>query len=336
MRTLARVAFALAPLWCAATTAAQAPPASSAGLVMRERSLEVMASPLELRVIGADPAALDRALDAAHAELRRIEDLMTDWRASPLEDLNAAAGKGPQKVPPELLEIVQLAVEVNAISGGAFDITFAAVGKLWDFKTKPPRVPSDEALAEALKFVGPRNVVVDAKAGTIELASGARLGLGGIAQGFGADRAMAVLMAHGVKHALVNVSGDIKALGTKFDRPWEIAIVHPRHKERVIAVIPVSNTCVVTSGDYERCFEIDGVRYHHILDPRTGKPSRGCMSATVMAPDAALADALATSLCVMGPEKGLAMIERLPRVEALVVDMEGNVRASKGLRTHLR
>jgi thiamine biosynthesis lipoprotein len=163
-----------------------------------------------------------------------------------------------------------------------------------------------------------------------------RIGLGGIAQGFGADCAMKAMMDLGVEHALVNVSGDIKALGTKFGEPWEIAIVHPRDKERVIAVIPVSNTCLITSGDYERGFEIDGRRYHHILDPRTGRPSTGCMSATVLAPDAALADALATGLCVMGPEKGLALVERLPRVEALLVDAAGVVHASSGLRTRVR
>jgi thiamine biosynthesis lipoprotein len=179
-------------------------------------------------------------------------------------------------------------------------------------------------------------VKVDPKTSTIELPEGMRLGLGGIAQGYGADRAMAVLMAQGVKHAIVNVSGDLKVLGTKFGKPWEIAIVHPRDKERVIAIVPLSNTCLITSGDYERCFEIEGKLYHHILDPRTGRPSDGCMSATVIAPDSAVADSLATGMCVMGWEKGLALIERLPRVEALLVDMNGVVHASTGLLTHVR
>lgn len=324
----------------ASTHASQTPqaekPTVPAPLVLRERSLGAMGSTLELRAIGPDPALLERALDAAAAEMVRIEDLMTDWRPSPLETLNASAGQGPQVVPGELLEILQLSVDLGALTDGAFDVTFAAVGKLWDFKAKPPRVPADEAITLALKSVGYARVKIDARARTVDLPAGMRIGLGGIAQGFGADRAMKAMMALGVEHALVNVSGDIKALGTKFGEPWEIAIVHPRDKERVIAVIPISNACLETSGDYERCFEIDGKRYHHILDPRTGRPSNGCMSATVVAPDAALADALGTGLCVMSAEKGMALVERLPRVEALLVDMDGVVHASKGLRARLR
>jgi len=320
--------------------AAQSPPAetraATAPLVLRERSLAAMGSTLELRAIGPDAALLERALDAAAAEMVRIEDLMTDWRPSPLETLNAAAGQGPQVVPSELLEILQLSVDLGALTDGAFDVTFAGVGKLWDFKAKPPRVPADDAIALALKSVGYARVKIDAKAGTVDLPAGMRIGLGGIAQGFGADQAMKAMMDLGVEHGIVNVSGDVKALGTKFGQPWEIAIVHPRQKDRVIALIPVSNSCLVTSGDYERGFELDGKRYHHILDPRTGRPSNGCMSATVLAPDATLADALATGLCVMGVEKGLALVERLPRVEALLVDMEGGVHASSGLRTRLR
>lgn len=304
--------------------------------VLRERNLAVMGSTLQIRVIGPDPARLDAALDAAAAELARIEDLMTDWRPSPLEDLNAAAGHGPMRVPAELAEILAISCDVSALTDGAFDVTFAAVGRLWDFKARPPRVPSDEALALALRDVGWRRIHVDVANSTVELDASTRVGLGGIAQGFGADRAMVVLREHGIEHAIVNVSGDVKALGRYFDEPWEIAIVHPRHRDHVIAVLPVSNTCVVTSGDYERFFEVDGRRYHHILDPRTGRPSEGCMSATVVAPDATLADALATGLCVMGAERGMALVERLPRVEALLVDLEGRVHVSSGLRSRER
>lgn len=308
-----------------------APPAPAPQPVLRERVLGVMGTSLEIRAVGTDVAALDAAIDAAVREIQRVEDLMTDWRPSPLEDLNAAAGLGPQRVPREIAEIVQLAIDVGDLTGGAFDVTFAGVGKLWDFKAKPPRVPTDDEIAAALAVVDYRRLRVDPEASTVELPAGARIGLGGIAKGYGVDRAMAVLMEHGVEHGMVNAGGDLKALGRKLGEPWEIAIVHPRDTERVIAVIPVSNTCVVTSGDYQRFFDVDGRRYHHILDPRTGRPSEGCMSATVVAPDAALADALATSMCVMGPERGLALIERLPRVEALLVDMEGAVHATRGL-----
>lgn len=307
-------------------------PIAPNGPVMRVREGSVMGATMQIRAIGSDAARLDEALDAAVLELRRIEDLMTDWRPSPLEDLNAAAGQGPVRVPAELAEILALAGEISALTDGGFDVTFAGVGRLWDFKAKPPRVPSDDAIAQALRDVGWQRVHVDVASSTVELVAGTRIGLGGIAQGFGADRAMAVLRDHGVEHAIVNVSGDVKALGRDFDKPWEIAIVHPRRREHVIAVLPVSNACVVTSGDYERFFELEGRRYHHILDPRTGRPAQGCMSATVIAPDATIADGLATGLCVLSAERGMELVERLPRVEALLVDMEGRVHVSSGLR----
>ena len=140
----------------------------------------------------------------------------------------------------------------------------------------------------------------------------------------------------GIEHAVVNAGGDLKALGLDGSAPWEVAIKHPRDRERVIAVLRVSNTALVTSGDYERFFEYEGQRFHHILDPRTGYPSTGAMSATVIAPNAEFADALATALCVMGPDSGLPLIESLARVEAILVSMDGRVHASTGLRSSLR
>jgi len=313
------------------------PPARTPGesaVELRSRRLGVMGTELFIEALGPDPARLEAALDAAVAEIRRVEDLMTDWRPSPLMTLNAAAGRGPQPAAPELVRILGQAGELHTFTRGAFDVTFAAVGRLWDFKAKPPRPPSREAVEAALPFVDGRRITVDAKQGTVTIPEGMSVGLGGIAKGYGVDRAMAILMAHGITDAMVNAGGDLKALGRRRGAPWEVAIQHPREPDRVIAVIPVANTCVVTSGDYERFFELDGERYHHILDPRTGFPCRGCISATVVAPEAALADALATALCVLGPEASLPLIEKLPRVEALMVDLDGRVHASSGLLDH--
>ncbi len=307
-----------------------APPGSS--LVLRDRQLGVMGTDLKITVIGRDPEDLELALDAAVTEIRRVEDLMTDWRASPLETLNAAAGLGPQSVPPELARLVARSQEISELTGGAFDITFGAVGKLWKFKGVTPALPLEAEISAALRFVDFRRIVVDLENATVELPAGFRIGLGGIAKGYGVDRAMEVLLAHGIRHAIVNAGGDMKVLGTYFGEPWEIAIQHPRRRGIALAALRMSNACIVTSGDYERFFEIDGRRYHHILDPRTGFPATGAMSVTVVAPDAAFADALATALCVMGPEQGLPLIEQLPRVEALVVDLTGETHASSGLQ----
>lgn len=305
-----------------------APPAK---LQLFKRSLGVMGTDLEIKVIDADAEKAGKALDAAVAEIQRVEDMMTTWRDSPLQRLNAKAGTGYFQVPEELALLIARSLAVAEATHGAFDPTFASVGKLWDFKAEPPVLPSDSEIAIALKKVGYGKVQVDLEANKVALPAGTRLGLGGIAKGYGVDRAMAVLLKHGIKNAVVNAGGDLKALGTKFGKPWRIAITHPRGGKEPVAVIPLSNICLVTSGDYERFFELDGKRYHHILDPRTGRPATGCISATVLAPDAAFADALATAMAVLGPVDGLKVIEALPRVEALLVDLEGKVFRSSGL-----
>jgi thiamine biosynthesis lipoprotein len=265
---------------------------------------------LTLRLPSGQGLRAQALLDAAEAELRRIQALMTTWEASPMTALNDAAGRGP--------------VEWKALDGA------------WKFQSKDPVLPSQADLEPLLARVDWRRVEVDLENNTVSLHEGFELGLGGIAKGYGVDRAMALWLAEGVKHGIVDAGGDLKALGTNDDGPWEIAIKHPRRRDEVLAVIPVSNACVVTSGDYERFFEVDGQRYHHILDPRDGRPSRGAMSATVLGPDAAASDALATALCVLSPEEGLELIERSPRFEALIVDLDGEVHVSPGLAGAVR
>ncbi len=311
-----------------ATAQEAEPPAK---LQLFKRSLGVMGTDLEIKVIDADEEKANKALDAAVAEIKRVEDMMTTWRDSPLQSLNAKAGKGFVQVPKELARLIARSLAVAEATHGAFDPTFASVGKLWDFKADPPVLPTDAEITLALKRVGYQKIQVDLEGNRVSIPAGTRLGLGGIAKGYGVDRAMAVLLEHGIKNAVVNAGGDLKALGTKFGKPWRIAITHPREGENPVAVIPLSNICLVTSGDYERFFIVDGKRYHHILDPRTGRPATGCISATVLAPDAAFADALATAMVVLGPVEGLKIIEALPRVEAMLVDLEGKVFRSSGL-----
>tara|TARA_R110002126_G_scaffold47327_6_gene132572 strand:+ start:4208 stop:5215 length:1008 start_codon:yes stop_codon:yes gene_type:complete len=301
-----------------------------------KREFAAMGTDLTIEAIGPDSAALERAITAAESELRRVEDLMTSWRDSPLTRMNATAGEGPQVIPAELAELIQRSLVVSEFTHGAFDVTFASVGKLWDFKRKPPVLPDQVTLTAALEHVGWDRVELDVATSTITLPAGTAIGLGGIAKGYGVDRAMAMLIEHGVKHGVVNAGGDLKALGTNFGKTWQVAVRHPRRPTEVLAMIPVSNVCMVTSGDYERFFEVDGRRYHHILDPRTGSSATGCMSATVLAPDAAFADALATALCVLGPDLGMPLVEELGSVQALLVDMNGEVVVSTGLAESTR
>jgi len=300
-------------------------------LVMREHHGFSMGSTLSIKALGNNTAELDDALLAAVAEIDRIEDLMTDWRPSPLTRLNDAAGQGPQTVPGELAAIIARSVELHRLTGGAFDITFASAGDLWNYKRADFAFPTPEQIAAALPFIDARRIAVDAERLTVDLPAGMRIGLGGIAQGYAADRAMAVLMKRGIRHAVVDISGDLKILGNKNGAPWEVAIKHPRRRQHAIAVLKLSNISVTTSGDYERFFEHEGQRYHHIIDPRTARPSDGCMSATVLAPNSELADALATALCVLTPEEGLKLVESLDRVEAMLVGRDEQIHLTRGL-----
>ncbi len=305
---------------------------SQGASLLREWRGGVMGTSFQIEAIGTDATELDRILALVLDELRRVEDVFTVWRESELTRLNQRAGQGPIPVSEEMAEVIAIAVECGRVTHGAFDISYFPLRPLWDYKAEHPMLPSPEQVQAALEFVDYRRILVDREHGTVELPAGFNLDLGGIAKGYGVDRGMQVMLEQGIENGLVQAGGDTKALGRKFDKPWQIAIKHPRRKDEVFAVLPVVNQCVQTSGDYERFFEIDGQRYHHIIDPRTGWPSRGCMSATVIGPEATFGDGIATALCVLGPEAGLAIIEELERVEAVLVGMDGQVHLSSGLK----
>ncbi|MFT4538506.1 MAG: thiamine biosynthesis lipoprotein [Planctomycetota bacterium] len=321
VRTLGKSSSELAP----ATAQAPVP------LRSHKRRLGVMGTELTLEALHSDAQRLEQAIDAAITEIQRVEDLMTDWRPSPLMELNAQAGMGPVAVDPELVRLIDRSLKISELTGGAFDITYASVGKLWDFKRVPPVIPSQEQIHAAVNLIGYKKLRVDVDAATVDLPQGMRLGLGGIAKGYGVDRAMSVLLKHGIEHASINAGGDLKVLGLEHGEAWRVSIRHPRNAEQVIALVPMSNSCLLTSGDYERFFMHEGRRYHHIIDPRSGMPSSGCISSTVRAPDAAFADALATALCVLQAAQGIQLVESLPGVDAILVDMDGQVHMTSGL-----
>jgi thiamine biosynthesis lipoprotein len=229
-------------------------------------------------------------------------------------------------------QVIAIALECGRVTNGAFDVSYFPLRPLWNYKAEHPSLPSDEEIRAALARVDYRRVRVDLEHDTVEMPAGFCIDLGGIAKGYGVDRAMDVLLAQGIQNGLIQAGGDTKALGRKFGKPWQIAIKNPRRPGDVFAMLPVVNQCVQTSGDYERFLEIDGKRYHHIIDPRTGRPSAGCMSATVIGPEATFADGIATAMCVLGPEAGMAIIEQLERVEAVLVGMDGKVHLSSGLQ----
>ncbi len=281
-----------------------------------------MGTRFEIQVVAQDEAAGRAAIQAAYDEIDRLEALLSEWReTSEISAVNREAGHRPVVVGPELLEVVERSLELTELTHGAFDITFASCGRLWSID--PPRIPSPAEISACLPFVGSAGIEVVPAASTIYLARpGIRIGIGAIGKGYGVDRAARVLESHGIEHYVVAGAGDIRVRGRGPERAWRIGVAHPRRRGEILGWLELAAGAITTSGDYERYFERDGVRYHHILDPRTGTPARRSIAVTVIGPQATDIDALATGLFVLGPDEGIELAERLPDVEALLIDPE--------------
>jgi thiamine biosynthesis lipoprotein len=264
-------------------------------------------------------------------DYRRIDRNMSTYRSdSEISRVNALAAKEPVHIDPELATLVERAQHISVLSGGAFDITYESVGYLYDFHTR--KHPSEAEITERLPEIDYRHVHVDEAASTIRFdAAGVRINLGGIAKGYAVEHAAEMLKRAGVEHAVLNAGGDTRVIGDRLGKPWIIGIRHPRLADEVVTRLPIVDQAISTSGDYERFFEEDGRRYHHILNPATGEPAQGVVSATVIGPDATMTDGLSTTVFVLGPEKGLALIETLPDYEAVIVDSSGRLSYSSGL-----
>jgi thiamine biosynthesis lipoprotein len=314
-------AFAGAALACATTPSL--PP--EAGQRLERRSRVMMGTLVQ---IGAEGGGAP-AFDAAFAAFEKIEATLNEWKeTSPLGRVNRGAGGPPVEVPLEVFEAVARAIGWAERSGGAFDPTWAALWPLWRFD-RPPRVPSREEVEALRAHVGFGKVRLDRAALTVQLPEkGMQLGLGGIAKGTAVDLAAAALRAHGVARFLIEAGGDVYAGG-----PFRVAVKDPRDPERALGALDLRDEALSASGDYERFFEVDGVRYHHIIDPRTGFPARAARGTAVVARSSEEADALATALFVMGPE-GLALA-RGAGAQALVVDAEGRVQGDPNLLARL-
>ncbi len=323
-------------LLCSAApdSSAATPSAAPAGSVTEKTT--VMGTNLELTMAGVGEKKAKKAFRAVVKEFGRLEKELSEWRGDTyVRKINSSAGKAPVRVPKELFMIISGAQTVSRITDGAFDITWAAMWGLWDFTPGVEHtVPDEAAVRRRLRNVDYRAVVLDAKRRTVYLARpGMAMGLGGIAKGYAVDSAARILDSMGIKNFILKAGGDMRVQGEAGrGRPWTIGIRHPRKKDAIIASLPLKDISISTSGDYEHFFRKDGVLYHHIIDPRTGFPARGCRSVTIIGPDTMTTDALSTAVFVMGPDKGMALVERLNGIEAIIVDSKGVQHTSRGIR----
>ncbi len=297
-----------------------------------ERTEAIMGTRVYVQLWSTDAAKGNAAIEAVMDDMRRIDDLMSHYKPdSQLSRINARANQEPVQVDKELFDLIKLSTYYSQITQGAFDITYASVGYLYNY---PEHIhPTEAQIKDALPAVNWRNMLLDEAHHTVRFEHpGMRIDLGGIGKGYAVDRGIDILKARGIEHAVVTAGGDTRILGDHMGRPWLVAIRHPDNPQKVVTRIPLSDSAMSTSGDYERYFDEDGVRYHHIIDPHTGHSASKVRSATILAPTATQTDGMSKTAFVLGAEKALEIINSMPEYDAVFVTPEGHVLYSNGLR----
>jgi thiamine biosynthesis lipoprotein len=291
----------------------------------------IMGTQVSVEVNHAQRATAQRGIDAVMAEMRRIDAKMSPHKPdSELSQVNKYASDRPVKVSQELMIVLNRSVNFSKMTNGTFDVTFASAGFLYDFHNHLKPKPGE--LQKAVDVIDYRQMVLDNRANTVKFNKpGMKIDLGGIGKGYAVDRSINILKQLGIQDALVTAGGDTRVIGERWGRPWNIGVRDPRDAKKQVAMIPLENVAVSTSGDYERFFEENGVRYHHIIDPKTGDSARKVQSVTIIGDEATTTDALSTSVFILGVRNGLTMINALPKVDAVIVDNEGKLHYTNGL-----
>lgn len=295
------------------------------------RSVSLMTTTVEFKILltqSESSTLADQAITDAVKEIKRITAVFSEWEpTSSISAINNNAGRHAIKVEPEVFRLISEAIHISRLSQGKFDITFKSAGKLWNFRQHI--IPSNNELKKAVGAIDYRKVILDKEEQTVFLTNThTQIGLGGIAKGYAIDRAAQVMRQAGFEVFYINAGGDLYASSGTQGKRWKVGVQDPDDDNKLIALIPIANAAVATSGDYERYFEQDGVRYHHIIDPATGQPARLSRSVTIISARAYMADALATAVFVLGPEQGMALIHKLDGVEAIIIGADGQLQNS--------
>jgi FAD:protein FMN transferase len=295
------------------------------------RDEAIMGTAIHVELWSDDRAAAECAIDAVIAEMHRIDALMSPYKEdSELSLINREAAQRAVRVCDELFSLLARSLKFSELSHGAFDVTYASAGHLYDYRRHVR--PTDGELAVARAAIGFRNLLLDADARTVRFGrAGMRIDLGGFAKGHAVDNGVAILARHGVRHGVVAAGGDSRMLGDRCGRPWTVGVRDPRRADDVVALLPLEDVAVSTSGDYERYFDDGDERCHHLIDPRTGKSPTTIRSVTVIAPDGLTSEALSKTVFVLGVERGMQIVASLPGVDAVVVDAQGQLHYSAGL-----
>ncbi len=306
--------------------------------VVVKRAQMHMGTLVSITAVAVNHDAANLVINAGFQEIKRLEQLLSTWISdSELSRVNDSAGIKPVPVSPETLTVVLRSLQVAEVTNGAFNIVIGPAIGAWNISAQP-RVPTTAELDALRPLLDLQAVRADVSKRTLYLEkTGMRIDVGGIGKGYAADQAVVAMQKAGAVAGVVALSGDIKTFGRlPGGRPFPVGIQHPRKEGAVLVWIDLQDEAISTAGDYERYFEKDGVRYHHILDPLTLQPARLCQSVTIVAREGIWADGLDTGIFVMGPERGMELVERLAGVEAIIVDAEGRMSVSSGLKNRIR
>jgi thiamine biosynthesis lipoprotein len=304
--------------------------------ISHSKSLKLMGNQFELTAVHESLEVCKQAVEMGIGEVKRIEQLLTTFSEDSITaTINKNAGLQPIQVPDEVFHLIERCQRISILTQGAFDITYGSVDKkYWNFDTKMTQLPDSKHAKNAVKLVDYRNLILDAKEKTVFLRhKGMRIGFGGIGKGYAADMAKKVMKNTGIDHGVVNASGDLTAWGHQADgKPWTIGVANPNFKKHMVGRFEINSGSVATSGDYEKYVIINGKRYSHTINPKTGMPAEGLKSATIMAPFAELCDALTTPVIILGVDRGLHLINQIHGVEAILIDNNDKIYYSKNIQ----
>lgn len=299
-----------------------------------KRTVTLMGSRWDITIVAQDSATAQHYIDTVIAEVSRIEYLISDWKPqTQVSEVNRMAGIRPVQVDREVFALAQRALALSKLTHGSFDISFAAMDRIWKFDGSMTEMPTPEAIRKSVEKVGYQNILLDSAASTIFLQlPGMKIGFGALGEGYAADRCREMMIAKGIKAGIVNGSGDMSVWGSHpGGQPWTIGIADPKNSDDLYAIVPLRQGAVVTSGSYEKFVVFNGKRYAHIINPATGYPATGLTSVTVFGPSAETANGFSTSIMVMGKADGLRMLRQFPDYSCLIIADNGKVYRSKNL-----
>ncbi|MBD1391569.1 FAD:protein FMN transferase [Mucilaginibacter sp. ZB1P21] len=293
-----------------------------------------MGGRFDITIVAKDSLTAEQNIDTVITEITRIENLISDWRPqTQVSQVNQNAGIRPVKVDREVFELTERAINFSKITNGGFDVSFAAMDRIWKFDGSMTEMPSPEAIRKSVERVGYQNIILDKANSTIFLKlKGMKIGFGALGEGYAADKCRDMMMARGIKAGIVNGSGDMRTWGSQPNgKPWNIGITNPLHKDKLFATVPLQQGAVVTSGNYEKFVVFNGKRYSHIINPATGYPVTGLASVTVFGPSAEVANGFSTSCMVLGKEAGLKLLSQYPAYSCIMITDDGNIIPSSNM-----